>query len=146
MFIGNFRPLSEGKEMVYKSIGKENVSVWGTENFKNLIKNFPKSLNGKSFILPGFNNPIRNDFEKFMLQHGLDFTVSMEAQDTALQKELAFMGEGLILFGEESLKNWPKAAGLRKIGTIPGLHEEYWLGMAKKEIDNQSIKAILAVF
>ena len=145
-FIGNFRPRSEGKEMIYMSIGKENVSVWGSKNHTDLKKGFPKSLEGESFILPGFQNPIRNDFERFMLQAGLTFNVSIEAQDTALQKELAIRGEGLILFGDESIKPWAKVGLIQKIGPVPSLKEEYWLGIVKKVIDNDYIKSILSAF
>ncbi len=145
-FIGNFRPRSEGKEMFYMSLGKEPVSIWGAKSFIDLKKGFPKSLEGKAFIMPGFQNPLRHDFEKYMLQAGVNFNVTIEAQDTALQKELAVKGEGLVLFGDESMKTWAKAGLLHKIGSAPGLKEEYWLGMVKKVIDNDHIKSILSAF
>lgn len=144
LFIGNFRPMSEGKEMVYLNLGKEPVSVWGAKSAAGLKKGFPNSLEDSSFVLPGFQSPIRHDFEKFMLQHGLNFTVPIEAQDTALLKELSARGEGLVLLGDESAKNWVKAGRLMKIGSIPGLKEEYWLGMVKKTIDNEHIKTIIS--
>lgn len=142
IFIGNFRPLSANKEIFYKSLGKEGVSVWGSKHFAKLRRNFPSSLEGQSFILPGFHNPIRNDFEKFMLESGVSFEIAIEAQDTALQKELASRGEGLVILGEESAEAWVSVGRLVKIGEVP-LREEYWLGMVKKTIDNDYIKSIL---
>jgi LysR family transcriptional regulator, transcriptional activator of nhaA len=146
LFIGNFRPMNERKEMMYVSLGKEEVSVWGSKNFLSLKKNYPKSLDGIPFILPGFQNPVRHDFEKYMLQLGLSFQVCIEAQDTALQKELASRADGLVVLGDESAKAWVKAGRLFKIGNLPGIKEEYWLGMAKKAIDNERIKQIIALF
>lgn len=145
-FIGNYRPRSEGKEMFYMSLGKENVSVWGGKASLELKKGFPKTLDGRSFILPGFQNTMRLDFEKIMHQLGMSFSVSIEAQDTALQKELALMTDELILFGDESMKSWIKSGSLHKIGTVPGLKEEYWLGMVKRTIENDYIKSILSAF
>jgi len=145
-FIGNFKPRIEEREMFYVSLGKENVSVWGAQSEMKLKKDFPKSLEGKSFVLPGYQNPLRNEFEKFMLQKGLGFEVSVEAQDTALHKELAVMGVGLILLGDQSAKLWAKSGQLFKIGAIKDLQEEYWLGMVKKTIDNGYIKSILSAF
>lgn len=142
-FIGNFRPLSAGKEVFYVSLGKEKVSVWGAPAKKHLKTGFPKSLDGEKFILPGFQNPLRHDFEKYMLQHGLSFSASIEAQDTALQKELAARGEGLLVLGDESVKAWAKASSLVRLGTIPGLTEEYWFGVAKRSIDNVLQKQLL---
>ncbi len=145
-FIGNFRPINQSKEMVYLSIAKESVSVWGAKKYKNLKNGFPQSLDGKHFILPGLHNPIRHDFEKLMLQSGLGFEVSIEAQDTALQKELAARGEGLLLMGEDSVKSWVSGGRLFKLGHLPELHEQYWLGMVKRTIDNDYIKSILKAF
>ena len=142
IFIGNFRPMSGTKEIFYKSLAKEAVSIWGTKSFTKYRKNFPHSLEGLNFILPGFQNPIRNDFEKFMLESGITFEIGIEAQDTALQKELASRGEGLVLLGEESAEAWESTGRLFRIGDIP-LKEEYWLGMARKAIDNDYIKSIL---
>ena len=106
-------------------------------------KNFPKSLEGSNFILPGFQNPLRHEFEKYMFQLGLSFNVTIEAQDTALQKELATRGDGLMLLGDETAKAWVSAGRLTKIGEVPGLKEEYWLGMVKKALDNNFIKTIM---
>ena len=142
IFIGNFRPMSGSKEILYKALGKEKVSVWGAKEFLRFKKNFPKSLEGQPFILPGFQNPLRHDFEKFMLESGINFSVAIEAQDTALLKELASRGEGILILGEESVEAWVKAGRLFKIGALP-LKEEYWLGMARKAVDNEYIKSIL---
>ena len=143
IFIGNFRPMSATKEIHYVSLGKESVSVWGAKNSAPLKKNFPKSLENSNFILSGFQNPIRHDFEKYMLQMGLGFHPIIEAQDTALQKELAARGEGLVLLGEESTTEWVKAGRLIKIGSLTNIRQEYWLGMARKSLDNQFMKSIL---
>lgn len=145
-FVGNFRPMNETKEMLYQSLGKESVSVWGSKKFFSLKKNFPKSLDHKPFVLPGFQNQMRHDFERFMLQSGLGFEVTIEAQDTSLQKELATRGEGMIILGDESAKSLAKTGSIHKIGPLPGMKEEYWLGMVKKNIDNESIKSIMAGF
>lgn len=145
-FIGNFKPLNQGKEMYYLPLAKENVSVWGAKKFHSLKKGFPKSLDGKPFILPGLQNPVRHDFEKVMMQKGIGFDVSIEAQDTALQKELAARGEGLLVMGEDSVSSWVSSGRLFKIGDFPEIHEHYWLGMVKRTIDNDYMKSIIRAF
>lgn len=145
-FIGNFKPLNQSKEMYYIPLAREMVSVWGSKKFNPLKKGFPLSLDGKPFILPGLQNPIRHDFEKVMMQKGISFEVSIEAQDTALQKELTARGEGLLLMGEDSVKAWVSSGRLVKIGELPEIHEQYWLGMVKRTIDNDYIKSIMNVF
>jgi LysR family transcriptional regulator, transcriptional activator of nhaA len=146
IFIGNFKPLNELKEIFYVSLGKEPVSIWGVKEMAGLKSKFPDSLNGQKFVVPGFQNQIRHDFERFMLQSGLSFQISVEAQDTALQKELASRGEGLVLLGDQSAKAWVKSGRLVKIGTVKGMSEEYWMGMVKKAIDNNHLKAVLEAF
>ena len=144
--IGNFKPSNQGKEMFYLPLAKEKVAVWGAKKFQGLKKNFPRSLEGQAFILPGLQNTIRHDFEKVMLQAGLTFEVGIEAQDTALLKELAALGEGLLLMGEDSAGAWVTAGRLIKIGNLPELQEQYWLGMVKRTIDNEYIKSIMRAF
>jgi LysR family transcriptional activator of nhaA len=143
IFIANFKPMSASKEILYKSLGKEEVSVWGSKDYLKYKKDFPHSLQGLNFILPGFEGPLRHDFEKYMLEEGIEFEVSIEAQDTALQKELASRGEGLVLLGEESAKLWATAGRLHRIGKL-NLKEEYWLGMVKRTIDNKHMKSVLS--
>ncbi|MGE0207500.1 MAG: LysR family transcriptional regulator [Candidatus Babeliales bacterium] len=143
LFIGNSRPFSATKEMIYLSLGKEPVTVWGDKTYLGLKKNFPQSLQGQSFLLPGLQSPVRHDFEKFMLEQGWDFSIPCEAQDTALLKELSARGQGLVLVGNESAKSWVKSNKLIKIGTLPGIYEEYWLGMVKRSVENTLLKSII---
>lgn len=145
-FIGNFKPMSASRELIYASLETESLSIWGAKKYAKLRKNFPSSLDGADFILPGFQNQLRHDFEKYMLQNGLKFEISVEAQDTALQKELAARGEGLLVIGEDSVKAWAGVKQLQKIGSLPGMKEEYWLGMLKKNLDNQFIKSVMDIF
>jgi len=145
-FIGNFKPLNQRKEMFYIPLSKENVSVWGSKDHIKLRKEFPKSLEGQSFILPGLQNLTRHDFEKVMMQEGIGFEIGIEAQDTALQKELAARGEGLLLMGQDSVKSWVNSGRLYKIGDFPDVSEQYWLGMLKKKLDNSYIKSIIRSF
>lgn len=142
-FVGNFRPMNSNKEIVYSSIGRESLCVWGVKKDAGLQKKFPTSLDGARFILPGFKNQLRHDFERYMLQEGLRFEVAVEAEDTALQKELACRGEGLLVLGEDSVKSWVKAELLYKIGELPNMREEYWFGMLKKKLDNRMIREVL---
>lgn len=145
-FIGNFKPMNSGKEIIYTSLETETLSIWGSKKYSKLKRGFPSSLEGASFILPGFQNQLRHDFEKYMLQKGLKFEVTIEAQDTALQKELASRGEGLLVLGEDSVKAWLQSGRLVKIGNLPNMKEEYWLGMLKRSVDNQFIKSVLDAF
>lgn len=143
LLITNFKPMSQSKEIFYTSLGQEPVSVWGSKKYLNRKKGFPKSLIGAGFILPGFQNQLRHSFEKHMFQRGITFETIIEAQDTALQKDLALHGEGLIVMGEESVKERVKSGELFKIGQIDELKEEYWLGMVKKILDNNFTKSVM---
>lgn len=138
--------MSSSKEVIYTSLGSESLSIWGSKKHVHLKRNFPASLEGSAFVLPGFENQLRHDFEKYMLQNGLKFEVSIEAQDTALQKELTSRGEGLLVLGEGSVKSWVTSGRLVKIGTLSQMKQEYWFGMMKRSLDNQFIKQVIDAF
>jgi len=69
--------------------------------------------------------------------------VAVEAQDTALQKELVARGDGLMVLGDESARAWAKAGRLVRLGSLKEIKEEYWIGMVKRAIDNKHLKEIL---
>jgi LysR family transcriptional activator of nhaA len=144
IFIGNFKPLSEGKEMSFVSLGKEKVSFWASPKMASLKMNFPFSLEGQNFILPGLQNPLRHEFEKYMSKLGISFNLSVEAQDSALQKELAGRGHGVVVLGDKSAKLWAKSGRLIRLGPAKNLEEEYWIGMVKRAIDNAHIDVIMS--
>jgi LysR family transcriptional activator of nhaA len=85
----------EGTQVFSKSIAKLPVSVYGARKFKDLKRNFPKSLNEKPFVLPTTHSKLRHDLNHYFKLHGIRALPVAETQDTSLQKLLAENGVGI---------------------------------------------------
>lgn len=120
-----------GGTILYLPIGEEKVCLWGGKDFKKLKKNFPKSIEGVPMILSSAGHPLRNAVENFFLKQNLQLNIVIEAPDTALTKELARAGVGVVALGEETAKAWAEAGGLYMLGTISH-KQRYILGLLKK--------------
>ncbi len=119
------------KTIAYFPVGEEKVCFWGAEKFKSLTKNFPGSLEGAPMVLSTTGHPLRQAVENFLSGHRLSVEVVIEAPDTALVKELATSGAGIVALGEKTVKAWARAGRLHKIGTLPYV-QKYSLGTLKK--------------
>lgn len=117
--------------IVYLPVGKENVAFWGSDKFIKLNKGFPQSLSGVPMILSTTGHPLRQTVERFFIEKKLSLEIAIEAPDTALTKELARSGVGIVALGESTVKGWVEAGKLHKIGPLPHV-QNYSLGMQKK--------------
>lgn len=134
-----------GGTLVYLSVGKEQVAFWGSASYKKLTKNFPDSLNEVPMILSSSGHPLRLTVERFFLEHNLQLEVAIEAPDTALTKELARTGVGVVALGESTVKGWVDAGKLYKIGELP-YEQKYYLGIKKAFLRDPLSEQILEEF
>jgi len=134
-----------GSTIFYKSIGSEKLGIWGSEGFLKFQKNFPKSLSTAPFIVSPLGHPLRQDIEHFFLSQELQLNIIAEAPDTALIKELAVEGLGLVTLGEKTVKSWVRSHRLFKIGQLP-MTQKYWLGLAKRTLKDPLVDQIIKEF
>lgn len=134
-----------GGTVVYLPVGKEKVAFWGADKFKKLSKTFPESLSEAPLILSSTGHPLRQTVEAFFLKHALKLEIAIEAPDTALTKELARSGLGIVALGESTVKAWVEAGKLHKIGQLPH-QQRYSLGLKKMFLKDPFAEIILKEF
>lgn len=137
LMLSNYPPQAlEQKEVYSKSIAKSPVSVFGSPQFLGLKKSFPKSLNGKPFVLPTAHSKLRHDLNHYFKLQGIHVTPIAETQDTSLQRLMAKDGLGLAPFPEIAIEELEKAGKLKRIGRLNGVYEEVWLISAQRKLEN----------
>jgi len=134
-----------GSTIFYKNIGSEKLGIWGSEEYVKFQKNFPKSLSTIPFIVSPLGHPLRQDIEHFFLSQELQLNIIAEAPDTALIKELAVEGLGLVALGEKTVKSWVRSHRLFKIGLLP-MSQKYWLGLPKRSLKDPLVEQIIKEF
>lgn len=135
---------SEGT-ILYLPVGEEKACFWGGKDFSHLKKSFPKSLEGVPMILSSSGHPLRHAVENFFMSEDLQLNIVIEAPDTALTKELARAGVGIVALGEVTAKAWAEAGGLYFIGTLPH-KQRYTLGILKKFLKDPLADIIVREF
>lgn len=133
----------EETQMFSKSIAKLPVSVYGSKKFLNLKRSFPKSLDGKPFVLPTAHSKLRHDLNHYFKLNRIRAMPVAETQDTSLQKLLAEHSVGLAPFSEVA---GTKEQNLIKLGQLENVYEEIWLISAQRKLENPIASKLLNSF
>lgn len=138
-------PVLENKKIYSRSLAKLPVAVYGSKQFQNLEKSFPKSLDGKPFVLPTLHSRLRHDLDHFFKLQGIHVQPVAETQDTSLQRLLAANGIGLTALSEVRVEDI-RDKDLKRIGRLSGVHEEVWLTSAQRKLENPIAAKLMKQF
>jgi len=147
LILSNYPPPALEQKQVYsKSIAKLPISIFGASKFQMLKKGFPHSLNGKPFVLPTLHSKLRHDLNHYFKLQNIHVLAAAETQDNSLQKLLASEGIGLAPLSEIDAQTLSKEGGLKRIGTLKGMHEEVWLVSAHRKLENPIAAKLMKSF
>ncbi len=132
----NYQPAFERTGLMARLARRTPVVVLGAPGFAKLAKGFPQSLKGQPFVMPGSQSRLRHDVDHFLKVRGIPVDVVLEAQDTSLLTLLAAEGAGLIPVGASSADELERKYKLKRLGTLPDVHEELWLIAGERRIEN----------
>lgn len=139
-------PIAPRSQFYSKSIGEMPVVVCGARKFASLKNDFPKSLNGKPFIIPSRHSKLRFDIEEYFESRSLTPKIIGDSMESELDKRLALSGHALIAIAEQSVKRILDDGALVKIGTLKGISEHVWLTAVKRHVPNPIAAELLQSF
>lgn len=144
LLLTNFLPsATETKGLFHRLIAQKNVAVYGTPKYKDLKKGFPKSLNGKPFILPTYDSKLRYDLDHWAKVNELEFDIVVESQDIAVKKLLASSGIGLLPTATHTVTKLVLNGDLIEIGQLDGVEEQLILVSAERKIANSLAASLM---
>jgi LysR family transcriptional activator of nhaA len=147
LFITNILPVSGNlKGLRHRILFQDTVGIYGAPQFKQLKKNFPKSLNSKPFIYPTFDSRLRYDVEHWFYNQQVNVDIIAESQDIAVKKIMAIEGLGLIAAGEHSVLRQIKSGELIEIGKLRGVSESLYLLSAERKVANKLAQVVFKNF
>lgn len=142
LIVSNFPSQALEEAQLYsRSVAKLPVAVYGAPKFKALKRSFPKSLDGKPFVLPTVHSKLRHDLNHYFKLHGIQILPVAETQDTSLQKLLCGNGIGLAPLSEVGT-----GENLLKLGRLENVTEEVWLVSAHRKIENPIAARLMSDF
>lgn len=143
----NFPPhVGDGAEFFPKLLARVPISVFGTSRFRHLKGNFPTSLQTQSFILPTLHSKLRHDLDHYFRINKIPINITIETQDTSVQKILGIEGFGLVPLPDFAGQELVKEKKLIKIGTLPEIYEEFWIIAGVRKISNPRAEQMMETF
>ncbi|MFZ4404050.1 MAG: LysR family transcriptional regulator, partial [Pseudobdellovibrionaceae bacterium] len=134
------------KDINHRLIIKKPVSIFGSNLYKKLRKNFPGSLSNQQFILPTIDSKLRYDFEHWAKINSINLDIIAETQDVSLKKLMAIDGLGLIPAAPYNVQKEVLAGQLIEVGSLPGLQDELYLVSANRKISNPVANILMKTF
>ena len=138
--------VSDGRKVVVRSLARLPVVVCGAERYKDLRKDFPRSLDKAPFVMPTPHSKLRHDVEHFLSTNRIQPDVVAETQDTSLQKILGTQGVGVLPVAESAATALLKRGDLMRLGVLEGVHEEIFLVAASRKIENPVSSRLFRTF
>jgi LysR family transcriptional activator of nhaA len=145
LLISNSPPNPGEGRLFAKKIKNYPVGVFGSEKFRPLVSEFPNSLEKQPLILPRAGTTVRQDVELYFRERRMEFSLTFETDDTAIQKQLAVAGMGLAVLPEKPVQSYIKSGRLFRIGRFEGIHEGIWLIAASRKIENPVASRLMQV-
>lgn len=138
--------IAEGAEFFPKRLASTPISIFGTNSFRYLKPNFPMSLQGQSFILPTWHSKLRHDLDHYFRINNIPINITIETQDTSVQKILGIEGMGLVPLPDFAGQELVKEKKLIKIGTLSEINEDFWIIQGVRKISNPLVAQIMDSF
>jgi LysR family transcriptional regulator, transcriptional activator of nhaA len=147
LVVSNYLPKSKDSHpFLHRLVKKSQVLIYGNKNFKSLKKNFPESLRDQNFILPTHDSQMREDIEHWFKSRRIKYEITVESQDTALKKQLALRGVGIIPSTESSLRDAIENESIFELGLIDEVHENIYFVSSERKITNPPADFLMQKF
>lgn len=124
----------------------EEVALYGSSEFLKKSQVNMDYLKKTTFILPRKTSNLRKQIDQFFLENNIPHDFFIETEDSALRKQLAIDGKGLIFLSPFVADYFVKTKLLKKVGGPYNMTEKYWIHTRPRKIKVELIEAIFEKF
>lgn len=105
-------------------------------------RGFPRSLNGAPFLLPLEGTSLRRSLDQWFEARGIAPKIVGEFEDSALLKAFGQEGTGLFAVPDVISRDVSSAYGLKVLGRIDSLREEFFAISAERKLQHPAVLAV----
>ena len=125
-------------------LAESPMVVFGTPALAGIYrKDFPQSLNGAPFLMPGGHPGLRQDLDRWCEGKGIWPEIRAEISDSALLKTFGGEGVGLFLAPKIVQDEVAHQYGVVPLGVIDQILEKFYLLSAQRKVNHPAVIAIL---
>jgi LysR family transcriptional activator of nhaA len=126
-------------------LGSSEVSVVGHPDLaKRYLGEFPRSLNGAPFLLPTKETVLRRQLDRWFSENKILPAIRGEFADSAMLKIAGKNGLGLLATSSIVEDDLLEIYGLRSLGKIAGIQEQFFAVSIDRKIKHPGVLAICA--
>jgi len=126
-----------------KLISKQPVSIIGPpESGENVT--FPDFLEGRSLIVPGADNNIRQAFDQLCEYHKVRPRLVAEVDDMAMMRLLARDSGHFAVLPPVVVRDELRNGDLFDYGALPGVYEEFYAISIRRQFESPALRELLS--
>lgn len=126
-------------------LGQSDVVIVGVAALaKRFRRNFPSSLDGAPFLLPGESSVLRRHLARWFNDLNLAPAVCGEFADSAMLKIAGLHGLGLLAVPGIIEEDVRRLYGLQRVGVAEGVQEQFYAVSVERKIKHAGVLAIRA--
>jgi LysR family transcriptional activator of nhaA len=127
-------------------LGEVPVFLVGGRSFRLRRLAFPRGLTDVPLFLPSHQSHVRVDFDRLLVDAGVEPLIRAEVDDMALLRLLALSGEGLALVSKIVVERDFATHQVGFMRRVPGLVERYFALTVRKRFESAWIGGIVEDF
>ena len=124
-------------------IAKQSVSIIGPAGMA-VQETFPEVLRGRSLIVPGQDNNIRQAFDQLCEYHGLRPRIAAEVDDMAMMRLLTRDTGHFAIMPPVVVRDELKNEVLSDYGALPGVFEEFYAISIRRQFETPALRELLS--
>lgn len=124
-------------------IAKQPVSIIGPRGL-DVQGNFADVLRGKSLIVPGPDNNIRQAFDQLCEYHRLRPNIAAEVDDMAMMRLLTRDTGHFAIMPPVVVRDEMKSGALADYGALPGVFEEFYAISIRRQFETPALRELLS--
>lgn len=126
-------------------LGESDVTIHGTRELaKSCKKGFPRTLDGKPFLLPT-EGPLRRALDRWFRREGIRPDIRGELNDSSLLKAFGREGQGFFAAPSVIARETARDYRVQAIGRVPDVVERYYVVSTSRKTSHPAVAEIWRV-
>ncbi|MDC1141780.1 LysR family transcriptional regulator [Planctomycetota bacterium] len=130
--------------LYYHPLGESGVCLMASEEQAKSARKYSGTYDGVPMLLPANGTSLRAAFDRWAASKGVAPHIAGEFDDTALMKEFASTGAGVVVLPQVVENVARKQFGLRRVRLLEGVSIEYFAITLNRRITDPVVETLVA--
>jgi LysR family transcriptional activator of nhaA len=125
-------------------LGETDILIYAAPALASrYAKDFPRSLDGAPFILPGAGTPLRREIDRWFVDQGLSVQIAVECNDSGHMRVFGGFGHGLFPVRSALKFEVEQVHDAVMVGKMDGVRERYYAVSLERRVRHPVVGAVI---